>query len=130
EDLIGDPVLIEIVDPEFYGMGAIRMEVEILADVSQDEIGQTVAVEIGDGHGFPPAIPVGEIGLHLVEMVVFPGKDVRRHPFAYDDEVFDAVTDDVRIRGGGDHADAGDVGVFGGRDVGEMTMTVIDKNER
>lgn len=114
EDLIGDAVLVEIADPELYGVGGIGMEVEIFADVAEDEIGQAVTVAIADGEGFPPAVEVVEIGLFLCEMVFIPGVNMGGQPFTRDGELRCLVVWEEGPGCGGDHAEAGDGGVFAG----------------
>ena len=43
-------------------MGGIGAEVEVLADIAEDEVRAAVAVEVGYGEGFPPAGRLAEVG--------------------------------------------------------------------
>src|SRR5580658_212200 len=129
EDLVGDAVVIEVVDPEFDGVSGIGMEVEVLTDIAQDEIGEAIAVEVGDGHGLPPAEEVIEVGGGLGKVVAGKAEEAGRHPFAGEDEGGVVVVVEVGPGGGGDHADVGDIGVTGGGDIGEMAMAVVEVDE-
>ena len=129
EDLIGDAVVIEVIDPEFDGAGRIGAEVEVFADVAQDQVGSAVAIEIGYGQGLPPAVEVIKIGGQFGKMVIGELEDMRGHPVAGDDELVLVVAIQGGPAGGGDHADMGDIGVAGGGDIGKMAMAVVDIDE-
>jgi len=126
KDLIGDTVVIEIIDPEFDGVGRIGSEIEVLADVAQDQIGPSVAVEIGHGEGLPPAEEVIEIGGQLGEMVAGELEDAWGHPVAGEDELVLTIAIEAGPAGGGDHADMGDIGIAGRGDIGEMAVAVVE----
>src|SRR6185437_10730307 len=109
-------------------MGFVRMEVKILAEIAEDEIGKPVAIEIGCRHAGPPSMEVFQVCRDFFEMVVSPGKDAGSHPVACDDELFGRIAFDIGISGGSDHADAGDVGIPRWGDIGKMTMAVVHEN--
>src|SRR6185312_11831459 len=126
EDLVGDAVVVEVIDPEADGPGGVGAEIEVLADIAQDEVWFAVAIEIGDAEGLPPAVEAIEVGGQLCKMVAGELKDAGGHPVAGDDELVAAVAIQGGPAGGGDHADMGDIGVAGGGDIGKMAVAVVE----
>ena len=98
QDDIGDPVLINILDPQFNRIGGVGMEVEILADVAKHQVGFAVAIDIRGGDRLPPTIEFVEVGRYLFEMVGFPAEDAGGHPFARDDELAVFAAGDICSR--------------------------------
>src|SRR5579872_5181260 len=108
-------------------MVRVGMQGKVLPDITQDQVRFAVSVHVGYGQGFPPSIEVGEVGVDLFKMIILPGEDTGRHPFTGDDQLFCGVARYVRPGGGGDHADAGDVGVLRPGDIGEMSFAIVDE---
>lgn len=129
EDLIGDAVVIEVIDPESDGPCGVGVEIEVFADIAQDQVGSAVAIEIGYAEGLPPAIEVIEIGGQFGEMAAGELEDTRGHPVAGDDKLMLVVAIEGSPAGGGDHADMGDIRIFGRGDIGKMSMAVVDIDE-
>ncbi len=126
EDLIGDAVVIEVIDPEFDGPAGVGPEIEVFTDVAQDQIGSAVAIEIGHGEGLPPAVEVIEIGGQFGKVVAGELEDAGRHPLAGDDKLVLVVAIQGSPAGGGDHTDVGDIGITGRGDIGKVAMAVIE----
>lgn len=126
EYFIPDAILIEVLYPEFDGMGGVGAEVEVFANVAHQDIGETVAIEVMDAEGLPPSEEMLDVGGEFVEAVVLEVEETGRHPFAGDEELRVTESGEVGPCGGGDHADVSDIGITGGGDVGEMPFAVID----
>src|SRR5258708_16937773 len=108
-------------------MGGVGVEVKIFTDITQDQVGASVAVEIGRCDGLPPSVEVAEVGMYFRKVVSLVGENTGRHPFSGDDQFFLPVAGDIGPYGAGHHANMGDIGIFCCGYIGEMSFAVINE---
>ena len=94
-DLVEYVILVKIVNPNFNGMLRIRMQIEIIANISQDEVLLSVMIQISRKHHPPPTVELIQIGLDFFKMIFTEYKDARRHPVSNNDQFLLPISIDI-----------------------------------
>src|SRR5580658_9884882 len=97
-----------------------------MTPISRQDVGMTIAIDIGDAKALPKTGRVGNI--HFFKLTVVIHKDLQGHPFARDDQVGPAVPVEVGKSGAGDNAYLVEMNIVGVDT--EMAFPVIEVEVR